>query len=198
MFYRSAMLVLACVSMLAFAPACDFFKDKVNETTAQTRIFEEELDDIPLAEVAGVCSPTAVSFNDLMAGIDWWADAKGHIKDVVVDALNYQVPDNDSEAELQLDLYLSDVTDVEDVPDADYIGSTDLLAPGSKVEDWEPMTLASGAEDRLAELILEPDTPFTVCVKIPQVESGDAEESQVDLKLELQIAGFVTFVPLSD
>ena len=198
MFFRSAMLVLVCALMLAFAPACDFFKDKVNESTAQTKSFEEELDDIPLKEVAGVCSPTAVSFNDLMAGISWWSDAKGHIDAVAVESLNYRVPDNDSEAELQLDLYLSDVTDVEEVPDSDYIGSTDLLAPGSKVEDWEPMTLADGAEDRLADLILEPDTPFTVCVKIPQVESGDADESEVDLKLELEIAGSATFVPLGD
>ena len=196
MFYRSALLVLVCALMLAFAPACDAVKDKVNESSAQTKSFDEELDDIPLKGVAGVCSPTAVSFNDLMAQISWWDDAKGHIDAVVVEFLNYRVPENDSEAELQLDLYLSDVTDVEEVPDSDYIGSTDLLAPGSKVEDWEPMTLADGAEDRLADLILEPETPFTVCVKIPQVESGDADE--VDLKLELAIAGSVTFVPLGD
>jgi hypothetical protein len=177
--------------------ACDSLKDSVNETAAQTEDFDQALEDMPVAGTGGLCTPV-MTFSALLGELDWWADAQDHLDSVDINTLDYRIPKNESPVELQIDLYLSGQTDPDAVTQSEYIGSTDLLLPKWKVTEWKPLLMTDDGPDRLGELIMQPDTPFTICAKVPQVDSGEVTVDQVNLKLELRIAGTATFVPIGN
>ncbi|MCZ7586361.1 MAG: hypothetical protein M5R36_25225 [Deltaproteobacteria bacterium] len=188
----------ACALAVIVAAAACSAAEEFNDAASQTRDFSESMNNIFLIEIDAVCPPAPVTFNELFDVQDWWADAEAHIESVEVTDLNYKVFDNESPVELSVDFYLSDVTDPAQLSEADYLASTDVLPPEWKVANWKPMTLAPDAPDRMTDLFLSPDTPFTLCAKVPQVGGGTATTEQVRLSLGVQIAGTITVKPIAD
>jgi hypothetical protein len=194
-----AMLILTVIMTVAAIVGCDL-KKEVNEATKETEPFEQKLEDMPITgltqEMPGLCSPAVVTFNELMSTLSWWSDAQGHLDDVTIETLDYMVKSNQSSSQATVYLYLSEVTDISQVSDADYLGATNPIPAGTNVENWTPLLLKPGAEKRLENLIINPDTEFTICARVPEVVDGTIDPGSMNLKLSLQIAGNVTFVPL--
>jgi hypothetical protein len=145
------LIVFFVVSSLATFAACDI-KDKVNDETAQTESFEKELDTVPLQAVPGACSPVLLTFDDIMSSLSWWQDARDHLSEVSIESLEYRAPDNNNTTAITIDLYLTDqvYADPTTIPEDDKIASTSEIPANFVIQDWQEMTFAPGAEDRIA------------------------------------------------
>ncbi|MBZ0271446.1 hypothetical protein K8I61_05380 [bacterium] len=190
----------ACVPLaLALALcACDV-EDAVNDLGEREQDFEEELEDVRIKKTGGLCTPAAVSFDEIIGDeVDWWDDAKGRLKDVTVHALNFAVPKNENTENVSVDLYLSTTTNVDAVTADEFLGTTGEILPGFIINDWVPMDLAPDGKKRMEKLVLESDTEFTVCAKIPEVEAGTVPVEALDMRMELQIVATAVFVPIGD
>lgn len=184
-------------ALFAFA-ACDALTESVNDAAAKEETFEEELDEMPIVGVGAVCPPALLTFDDLLADIDWWSDAKGHLKDLAIEAMDYEVKKNETPADVTVRLYLTETTDATQISEDDFIGVTELIPANTTTDDWTPVDLATDAEDRLTELVMESDTEFAICAKIPEVEDGTVAQEDVNLTLGFQVVATATFVPISE
>jgi len=188
--------LLAIVMIATFALySCEELEDKVNEATAKTENFKQDLKPgIPVKGVGGACTPTAISFDSLLSAVPLWSDVKEHIEEVNINELLYTVDPNKSTGNGKIDIYVTDSGDYfsDDQgapPDSDRIGSTDTIEVGETYKD-EDIVYASGGKTALEDLMMDFEESFHICA------GWDGNEDEVDLTFLLTIDVDVVFVPL--
>lgn len=190
--------LIALMTLAVGLSACDAWKDAFNEAAAREESFEEKLDDMPLVGVGGACPPELLTFDLLLSEIDWWADAKGHLRDLAIERLDYRIEKNDTPADVTVRIYLTTVTDINLVTEEDFLGVTELVPAETEVDEWTPLQVTDDAEERLTDLVMHSETEFAICAKIPEVDEGTVAAEDVNLRLGFQVAATATFVPLKD
>lgn len=199
-------LILALVPALAILMiSCDWWeevKDEINDTTKQTKSFDEDLDNLPLSgeegeQEGGYCSP-AINFNDLLKNVSIWDDVKDHIDEIKINSLKYSVSNNQNNADVMVNIYF--VTDGKTYyddnentpPESDRIGSTDVIAEGENPSN-EKIEFTSGGQNQLEKLITDFESSFSICAGW----ESDKEDLKIDMDLSLAIDVEVTFIPLT-
>ena len=189
--------LIGLMILLVFAfSACDWLEDEVNDATAQSKTFSEDMSEIPLMQVKGFCSPVPMSFDTILSEVPIWDDVKGHIKEIEVDELYYSVSDNENAVDGTIDIYITDsndyFSDEDDLPpEGDRIGSTAVIKTGNDYEDRELEYSADGKKT-LEDLMMDFEQEFYMCVGW----SGGADE--VDMTFTMGFEVTVTFVPIGD
>ena len=193
-FKRILFVLLALFTLFIYA-ACDYLEEEVNNATAQTKSFSEDLKPgIPIKGVGGACSPQAVSFDALLSSVSVWDTVKEHIEEVNINALLYTIDPNENASDGKVDVYITDSGDYFSgdqgaPPDSERVGSTDTLVAG-KVYENEDLQYASGGKETLEDLMIQFDQSFYICV------GWDGNEEDVDMTFMLSIDVDVVFVPL--
>lgn len=194
-----AITVVLSVSLLLFA--CEDLEDSINDAAAQTETVEQDLKPgIPFyAGMSGACSPTSISFDKLLSDVPVWETAKGHIKDIKINAVTYTVDPNKNAGDGTIDLYITDTNDYfiditsgDDLgppPDDDKVGYTDNIPAGQEVDE-EDLNFTSDGKDRLEELMLKFDQEFYICA------GWTGNEDDVDMTFGLAVDIDITFVPI--
>ena len=203
--FKLSLIFILIIAFTLFMVSCDWWeevKDGVNETTKQTKSFDEELDNIPLSgdegeKEGGYCSP-AINFNDLLKNVSIWDDVKDHIDEIKINSLKYSVSSNKNNADITVNIYF--VTDgntyynedSQPPPDSELIGYTDVIPEGKNPSD-EKVNFASGGKNKLEELITDFESSFSICAGW----ESDKEDLKIDMDLALDVDVEVTFVPLT-